>query len=58
MLIPKLLRDKLKSNTWKCKLIGSLENESDYKFHHFDKGLIESRDANFLKNTEIVTLVD
>jgi transposase InsO family protein len=55
VLITKPLRDKLKDKTWECKFIEYVENSSGYRFYHFEKGLIESRDAIFLENLDQIT---
>jgi hypothetical protein len=55
VLIPKPLRDKLKDKIWECKFIGYVENDSGYRFYHSEKGLIESRDAVFLENSDQIT---
>jgi hypothetical protein len=58
VLIPKPLRDKLCSKTWECRFIGYVENGSGYRFYHSEKGLIESRDAVFLENTNQINPMD
>jgi hypothetical protein len=58
VLIPKPLRDKLANKTWECRFIGYIENGSGYRFYHSDKGLIESRDAVFLENTNKIIPLD
>jgi len=57
-LIPKPLRDKLRNKTLECRLIGYVDNCSGYRFYHSKKGLIESRDAIFLENTNQITPTD
>jgi hypothetical protein len=51
VFISKPLTDKLRSKTWECRFIGYVNNCSNYRFYHCEKGLIESRDFVFLENT-------
>lgn len=58
MFFPKPYRDKLGTKTWECKFIGYVENGSGYKFFHYERGLIVSRDAVFIETTNMITPIE
>jgi hypothetical protein len=41
-----------------CRFIGYVESDSGYIFYHPDKGLIESQDVAFIKNTNQITPIN
>ena len=46
-LIPYQLRSKLELKTNRCGFLGYPDQPKGWRFYHKDKGLIESRDAEF-----------
>lgn len=55
VLIPKPLKDKWNSQTYKCRFIGYLDNGSGYKFYHKKMRLFESRDVTFIKEVKPIS---